>query len=108
MKALKRLNEQKRVSREAQAFMLDLMNMIVAAMGAELHQKRGFGAQRCAETAEAVIETCQSAIKRYRDEEDDEYVWTALRSWCRDFGFDPTVGLDPKTGAVKFVGGVIK
>ena len=103
MNALKRQREQSRAYREYQAFMVDLLNLMVRAYAAELHQTHGFGAGKCTDVTEAVIKTVHGAIARY----EGEYTLTALDSWCRDFGFDGRVGLDEK-GAVMFYGGIIE
>lgn len=109
MNALKRLKSEGRQLRYNQAFLVDVLNIMSAAYSAELHQSYGFGAERCNKLTASVIQTVHDAIKRYRETEDDDvYVWQALNNWCKDFGFDPAIGLDTETGAVKFVGGVIK
>ena len=103
MNALARQKRQFRAYREYQEFMVDVLNLMVRAYAAELHQKHGFGAQRCTDVTKAVIATVHAAIHRY----EGEYTQDALDMWCRSFGFDGRVGLDEK-GAVEFKGGVIE
>lgn len=103
MNALKRHSRESRAYRDYQEFMLDLLNLMSRAYAAELHQAHGFGAARLSKLTKNVIATVHAAISRY----EGEYTQDALDMWCRDFGFDATVGLD-RNGAVEFKGGIIE
>lgn len=103
MNALARQKRESRARRDYQQFMLDLLNLMVRAYAAELHQEHGLEAEEISELTENVISTVHAAIARY----EGEYTETALDMWCKSFGFDARVGLDEK-GAVVFKGGVIE
>ena len=103
MNSLKRLKAEGRARREAQEFMIDVLNLMAMSYAIELHEEHGFGAERIARLTDAAIRRVHSTIGRY----EGEYTETALESWCRTFGFIPKIGLDER-GAVKFCGSSMK
>jgi|GEM_PF-1574015 len=95
MNCLKNKKEASRSYREAQGFMLDLLEMMAYAYALELHDRYGFGKIRNDRLAKAAIERVHACIARY----EGDYTMTALKSKCRDFGFVSKIKLDEK-GAV--------
>lgn len=102
MNALKRKNKQGKAYRDAQGFMLDLLNLMSQAYAIELHDSHGFGAKRLTKLSENAIQLVHDTIARY----EGDFTDTALKARCRYFNFDPKVGLNEK-GAVRFAGGVL-
>ena len=102
MKALHNKNKQSKAYRDAQGFMLDLLNLMSMAYAVELHDNHGFGAERLSSVTENAIKTVHAAIARY----EGDYTPYALERACRMFRFDHRIGLNEK-GAVKFAGGVL-
>lgn len=95
MNALKHKKEQSKSYREAQTFMLELLEMMAYAYALELNKQHRFGKKRNERVAKAAIERVHECIKRY----ETEYTQTALKSKCQDFGFVSKIKLDEK-GAV--------
>ena len=102
MNSLKRLKAEGRAFRDAQEFMVDLLNLMAMSYAIELHEEHGFGAGRISRLTDAAIRRVHATIGRY----EGEFTPTALENWCRTFGFDHRIGLD-SDGAVRFRGGVI-
>lgn len=48
MNSLKRLKAEGRARREAQEFMIDVLNLMAMSYAIELHEEHGFGAERIA------------------------------------------------------------
>ena len=99
MNCLKHKNENAKSYREAQGFMLELLDMMAYAYALELHEQFGFGMKRCERIAKAAIERVHACIERY----DADYTQVALKSKCADFGFVSKIKLDKK-GAVTWNG----
>lgn len=102
MKALHNKNKQSKAYRDAQGFMLDLLNLMSMAYAVELHDNHGFGAQRLSSVTENAIKTVHATISRY----EGDFAPYALESACKRFRFDHRIALDDK-GAVRFAGGVL-
>lgn len=99
MKCLKHKKESAKAYRDAQTFMLELLEMMAYAYGLELHDRHGFGKKRNERIAKAAIERVHDCIERY----ESDYTQTALKSKCQDFGFVSKIKLNEK-GAVKWNG----
>lgn len=95
MNCLKHKNEHAKSYREAQTFMLELLEMMAYAYALELHEQHGFGKKRNERIAKAAIERVHACIERY----ESDYTQTALKSKCQDFGFVSKIKLNEK-GAV--------
>lgn len=95
MNALKHKKENGKAYREAQGFMLELLEMMAYAYALELHDQYGFGMKRCENIAKAAIERVHACIQRY----DTDYTQTALKSKCQSFGFVSKIKLN-ENGAV--------
>lgn len=99
MNCLKHKKEDSKSYREAQGFMLELLEMMAYAYAIELHEQHGFGAERCERIAKAAIERVHKCIERY----ESDYTQTALKAKCKDFGFVSKIKLNEK-GAVMWNG----
>lgn len=95
MNCLKHKNEQAKSYRDAQTFMLELLDMMVHAYALELNKQHRFARKRNERVAEGAIKTVHECIARY----ETEYTQVALKSKCADFGFVSKIKLDEK-GAV--------
>ena len=95
MNALKHKKESGKSYRDAQKFMLELLEMMAYAYALELREQHGFGKKRNERIAKAAIERVHACIERY----ESEYTQTALKSKCQDFGFRSKIKLNEK-GAV--------
>ena len=95
MNALKHKKKDARSYREAQTFMLELLEMMALAYALELNKQYGFAAKRNERIAEGAIKRVHECIARY----EPEYTQVALKSKCADFGFVSKIKLDEK-GAV--------
>ena len=102
MNSLRGKNKKAKAYRDAQGFMLDLLNLMSTAYAVELHDSHGFGAQRLTSVTDGAIKRVHEAIARY----DGDFADYALRDRCKYFRFDPRVSLNEK-GAVKFAGGIL-
>ena len=97
MNCLKHKNENAKSYREAQGFMLELLEMMAYAYALELNEQHGFAKKRNERIAEGAIKRVHTCIERY----ETDYTQVALKSKCADFGFVSKIKLDKK-GAVSW------